>query len=58
MITPEILIARLIEVYGDKLADPEHCPIQFNHQVKVQLYYMRIAEAQNVSTNPTNPTSN
>ena len=43
MITPEILIARLIEVYGDRLANPEHCPIQFNHQVKVQLYYMRIA---------------
>jgi hypothetical protein len=50
MITPEILIARLIEVYGDNLADPEHHPIQFNHQVKVQLYYMKMAETQNVST--------
>lgn len=46
MITPEILMARLIEVYGDKLADSEHYPIQFNHQVKVQLYYMKMAEAQ------------
>jgi hypothetical protein len=46
MITPEMLIARLIEVYGDNLADPEHHPIQFNHQVKVQLYYMKRAEIE------------
>lgn len=44
MITPEMLIARLIEVYGDNLADPEHYPIQFSHQVKVQLYYMKMEE--------------
>jgi hypothetical protein len=58
MITPEILIAKLIEVYGDNLADPEHHPIQFNHQVKVQLYYMRMSEAQNVSTDITDFTNN
>jgi hypothetical protein len=46
MITPEMLIARLIEVYGDNLADPEHHPMQFSHQVKVQLYYMKRAEIE------------
>ena len=56
MITPETLMARLIEVYGNNLADSEHHPIQFNHQVKMQLYYMRMLEAQNVSTN-TNTTN-
>jgi hypothetical protein len=58
MITPETLMAKLIEVYGDNLADPEHHPIQFNHQVKVQLYYMRMSEAQNVSTDITDFTNN
>jgi hypothetical protein len=58
MITPETLMAKLIEVYGDNLADPEHHPIQFNHQAKVQLYYMRMSEAQNVSTDITDFTNN
>jgi len=58
MITPEILMAKLIEVYGDNLANADHYPVQFNHQAKVQLYYMRMSEAQNVSTDIIDFTSN
>jgi len=58
MITPETLMAKLIEVYGDNLANADHYPVQFNYQAKVQLYYMRMSEAQNVSTDIIDFTSN
>jgi len=40
-ITPELLIEKMIEWYGDKLANPEHHPIQFQHQAKITLYYLQ-----------------
>jgi hypothetical protein len=30
---------KLVEYYGDKLADPIHYPIAFAHQVKLYRYY-------------------
>ena len=29
----------LVEYYGDELADFEHCPITFAHQIKLYKYY-------------------
>jgi hypothetical protein len=42
MMTDEEALAfydKLVEYYGDKLADPIHHPIAFAHQVKVYRYY-------------------
>ena len=30
---------KLVDHYGDALANPEHYPIQFAHQVKLYRYY-------------------
>jgi hypothetical protein len=34
----EIIVNDLIEMYGDNLPDPEHCPTEFSYIVKLYNY--------------------
>ena len=43
----EKLYAELQEHYGDTLANYEHHPIQFRHQVKLYNYYKKSKENEN-----------
>lgn len=40
----------LVDHYGDKLVNPEHHPIQFQHQVKLYRYYKERKQNENSSS--------
>lgn len=33
-------VERMIEIFGDNMANPEHEPIRFKHQVKIANYIL------------------
>ena len=37
--TVEEQIEEFLKMYGDRLPNPEHCPIEFEHYVKLYKYY-------------------
>jgi len=34
----DILHAKVVEIFGDNMAHPEHEPIRFNYQIKIALF--------------------
>ncbi len=51
-INEESLLAKMMEVYGEDIADPDIYPNIFHHQANVTLYYMRQNEQQELPPDP------
>jgi len=51
-INEQTLLAKMMEVYGDDIADPDIYPSIFHHQANVTLYYMRQNEQQRLPSDP------
>jgi hypothetical protein len=42
-----VAISEMIEMFGDKLPDPEHCPKEFQYYIKLYLYEKKVNESSN-----------
>jgi hypothetical protein len=47
--TLEQAAAELIEMFGDKLPDPDHCPKEFEYYFRLYLYEKKLNESADKS---------
>jgi hypothetical protein len=47
MSTPEIILEKMEQMFGDRVADPNQHPKQFFYQVSLAKYELALEQAQN-----------